>query len=475
MTTKIKLLRLVTNAAFAVLAAGPLAGQSSGSVDRFRGNLEGDGFAVREGSVQYFDPIPRYCSGEIPNAFYGNKGAPYVVGIVPGSPRGGASTPLPFEFRLAPDEAVVLIGLTPPSEQYFSYQAYLGHRWDPPKSKPDFLDKDFLGNSLGDAVNLRTIRTTGPTPFNRPVVLIFTPDQGIEARVRSALRRAGYPEAILNTVVLPSSLLKLGLGATSDTLYVLHRNALFTDPSAGERYIAQPTLRVFRATPTNTAAPNPFPVPPLRVRGSGRSELELTPAVARLRQAILSRHSGLTATDYHAHQTGNDGYDYTQRGATAVIDTRDALYLSAGYWPEYELMDDKVTLGDDEFLIAYGVNHPAAAKATYTNINVYATETAKLALGSVFSPDLKGSAQQYLDAGDPAADLLYAYKISRSCAQGERFCLQIKAPDNCSIFTLDANTALGLFFRIYLEPETHVGLAYGEVLYDRVLKLSPKP
>lgn len=382
---------------------------------------------------------------------------------------------LPYEFRLAADEAIVMIGLTPPSEQYFSYQLYLGHRLYPPKSPPDFLDKDFLGNSLGDAVNLRTIHTIGPDPFKRPVVLIFTPDKDIEARVRAALRRAGYPEAILNTVVIPSSMLKLGLDEASDTLFILHRNALFSDRNVGDEYIAQPTLRVFRVTPQSTVTPNPFPAPPLRVRGTGQTEMELTPAVARLRQAILGFYPGLTATDYYSHQVGNDSYDYTQRGATAVIDTRDALYLSSGYWPEYGLEDDKVKLGDGDFLIAYGVNQPAAGKATYTNINVYASETAKLALGSVFSPDLKGSAYPYLGPADPAADLLYAYKISRNCRENEPFCLPLKAPDDCGVFTLDSNTVLGLFFRIYLEPETNVGPAYGEILYDRVIKFSLHP
>jgi hypothetical protein len=473
MTTKIKLLSLVTLAAIASLVLGQRAGQTDDSVGRFKANLEGDGFVVKEGSAQHFDPIQRYCTGETPNGYYGNKGAPYIVDLVPGSPRGEADRPFPFEFRLAPDEAVVMIGLTPPSEQYFSYQLYLGHRLDPPKTEPDFLDKDYFGNSLGDAVNLRTIHTIGPDPFGRPVVLIFTPDKDIEARVRGALRRASYPEAIMNTVVIPSSMLKLGLDATSDTLQILHRNALFTNQSAGDQYIAQPTLRVFRATPQKAATPNPFSVPPLRVRGTGRSEMELTPAVARLRQAILSSYRWLTATDYYTNQVSYESFDYTQRGATAVIDTRDSLYLASGYWPEYGLTDDRVTLGDHDFLIAYGVNHAATGKATYTNLNVYATETAKLAVGSVFSPDFEGSADQYVGTSDPAAGLMYAYKISRYCGEGEPFCLPLKGPDNCSVFTLDSDTALGLFFRNYLEPDTNVGAAYGEILYDRVIKFSP--
>jgi hypothetical protein len=60
--------------------------------------------------------------------------------------------------------------------------------------------------SLGDAVNNATVKTIGPTPFNAPVALIFTPDQTTDGHVRAALQRAGYPAATINTVVLPSRL-----------------------------------------------------------------------------------------------------------------------------------------------------------------------------------------------------------------------------------------------------------------------------
>lgn len=472
MTTNIKLLAQMFAAVFgcATLGFGQQCGQNPGSVDKFKDNLARDGFLVRDGRAQKFDPVQNYCAGLLPNALYGNKGAPYVAALVPDSPRGEAPTPLPPEFRLAPDEAVVMIGLTPPSEQYFSYQIYLSHRLYPPKTQPDFLL-----NSLGDSVNLRTIQTIGPDPFKRPLVLVFTPDKDIEARVRDALRGADYPTSITNTVVIPSSMLKLGLGATSDTFLIAHRNALFTDPNAGDLYIANPTLRVFRVTPKNTATSNPFPTPPLRVRGTGRTEMDLAPALARLHQAILSFYGGLTATEYYTQPIANEGYDYTQRGAITLGDTRDALYLGSGYLPDYGLTEDKLKLGNDDFLIAYGLNHVALGKGTYTNINVYGSETAKLALGSVFSPDLKGSAYPYLGPGDPAADLMYAYKISRNCGENEPFCLPLKAPDQCSVFTLDSNTLLGIAFRIYLEPSTKIGPAYPEILYDRIIRFSPNP
>ncbi len=67
---------------------------------------------------------------------------------------------------------------------------------------------------------------------------------------------------------------------------------------------------------------------------------------------------------------------------------------------------------------------------------------------------------------------MYAYKVSRSCGQGEANCLPLSAP--CPRLTLGSSTILGLYFRMYLEPATKVGVAMSEILYDRVIEFSPR-
>ena len=56
----------------------------------------------------------------------------------------------------------------------------------------------------------RKILSDGGIPVPSAEV-IFTPDQGTDAHVRSALRKAGYPMSIVNTIAFPASLLNLGL------------------------------------------------------------------------------------------------------------------------------------------------------------------------------------------------------------------------------------------------------------------------
>ena len=77
-----------------------------------------------------------------------------------------------------------------------------------------------------------------------------------------------------------------------------------------------------------------------------------------------------------------------------------------------------------------------------------------------------------LTPGDPAANLMYAFKVSRNCGQ-EPNCVQLGI-DNCPRVTIGPNTILGLAFRMYLEPETKVGADLSEMLFDRVIKFSPR-
>lgn len=471
MTVKMKASCLVVFAAAlacTTFAFSQQAGQHPGSINRFEANLQRAGLRVTEGgSVQHFTPVQMYCANSpLPNALYINKGAEYLAGLVPPSPRTGAGTLIPQEFRLDPDEAVVLIGRTPPPEKYFSYQIYLVERHYEDGTR-------FLFNSTGDTINLRTIHTIGLDPFNRPVVLIFTPDMSTDSRVRAALLNAGYPAAIINTIVVPSAILKLGLDNNSDTLLIASRNALFTSPNAGDSYIQNPPFTLLRVTPPDGNTPNPFPVPTLRIRGTGHTEFDLTADLAKLRDAIITQNAGLTATEYVTQAIAFEGYDYTQRGVTSLGDTRDALYLGAGYLPDFG-SNSTLTLGDNEFLIAYGLIHAATGKATYTNVNAYASETAKLSLGSIFSNDLAGSADQYLP-GDPAANQMYVVKISRNCSEGEAYCMPLAPPDPCPRFTFEPSTQLGVIFRIYLEPGTNIGPTLPEILYDRLIKFSPNP
>lgn len=464
--------RLLTLIVSALLLLAPQAfaqraGQDPFALARFQDALRHDGFDVTPGAVVDWNLAAEWCANTpgVDTALYFNI-EPYLQVKVPESAR--APKQLNAQFKLDPREAVVLIGLTPPPEKYFSFTPYLWSRVYPDGSRKEVMA------TLGDSVNVATVETVGPTPFNAPVALIFTPDRTTEARVRAALRHSGYPAAIINTVVFPASMLHLGRGETADLLTIGIRNAIWADSTAGSDYVNNPPLKVFRVTPRTQADADAFPAPPLRIRGTGHAEMDLANKLDELRQGLIAANPGLHATDITLIPMCYEGYDLIQRGLELCGDSRDAFYVGAGI-PEYDPIN-RITLADGEFLMIYGPNHVATGKATYMNINVYASETAKLTLGAINDQNFtdKGTATPFLSAGDPAADLMYAYKISRDCG-GEANCLQIAPPEGCTRLNLDSDTLLGVFTRIYLEPATRIGPAMPEILYDHVIKFSPQP
>lgn len=435
-------------------------------VELFTELLRHDGFEVSPGTASRWDTVDLYCSGTIESAWYASN-EPYLRVQVPRSAQEQQAGTPSVDFRLNPDEAIVLVGVTPPPAKYFSYTPYLGWRTYPDGRKYAFA-------TLGDGVNNATVNTIGGKPFSAPVALIFTPDEGTDARVRSALRRAGYPTAIINTVVFPASMLRLGYDDAADELEIVLRNAIWQHDDEGEEYLENAPLQVFRVTPRpGSAVARPFDAPPLRIRGTGHSEMRLMNSLGQLRQHIIDKHQKqqpeLEATDVVPRPMCVEGYDLIQRGAPMCGDNRDAFYVTAGFLSDVDSTD--LTLDDGEFLIIYGVNHVASGKATYMNVNVYADEVARLTVAHIDDRKFHGTANPYFpDPADPVADVMYVYKVSRNC-QGEPQCLELST---CGALTLDSKTLLGIFTRVYLEPATKVGPAMPEILYDRVLKFSPR-
>ncbi len=443
---------------------------------RFQNALDHDGFDVTPGTVEVWNMAADWCDAKpgVEHAWYTNN-APYLRLMAPESAH---QSNLIQDFQLDRDEAIVLIGVTPPPVKYFAFYA-----WVTTKVYPDGKRLPVV-TSVVDPVNNATIKTTGPTPFNRPVVLIFTASQGTDARVRATLRRAGYPEAIINTVVFPASMLNLWHGEDADVFRIGMRNAIWLEgqEDAGNSYImnAPQTQHLFRVTP-RTPAPDrgsdPFPMPPLRIRGTGHTEMYLWNKLAELRKNIVAANPGLHPTDIPITvPVGYEGYDDMQRGVLVGGDARDAFCLNGGYLPEFG-STDQITLADDEFFMVFGANHVATGKATYMSINVYTgmVQDGKLAIGTVDDRDFSDTAKRYFDdPADPASDVMYAYKISRTCEGVEPPCLQLSAPQGCKRLTLDSTTVLGVLFRMYLEPATKTGAVMPEVLYDRLMKFSPR-
>ena len=443
-----------------------------GDADLFAAALEQDGFAVQEGKLQMFPIIDLYNMGLAPSCFGNNPSTPYALFFVPPPPGWVAESEDPrdvatldgktlINYRLRHDEAIVMIGRTPPACSYFSYRSYLYDRFFPATG-----ERRIVFASLGDTENLMTIRTSGTpdgqagSPFDQATIIVITADQGIDQRVRAAAQAAGFPISVINTDVIPSSLVNMGLEKDADKFVTILRLAFFQDRQAGQAFMSNIPVRVFRLTPTESMPLDPYKTPALRVRGTGdMSEFDLLGALEDLRQAILARHGSAKATELGTSVWLYEGPDAIQRGINVIGENRDTTYLRSE--------DFTLPAGPNEFLIVYGVNHAATGKATYANFGVYGAAGLN-GVGAVSNYEFAGTAEEYIP-GNPAAKYLYVWKVSRSCDGGPS-CLTV--PWGVKAYGLDLGNPGFIAFRAYLEPATKVGPSWSEIVYDRVIKFS---
>jgi hypothetical protein len=400
-------------------------------------------FAALPQNVQIKDP------SQIPNAQEKIEGWLYST---PGLMQG---------WQLNPDEALVIVTKTPPECTYFSYCGFIFYKYYEKEKQ-----RKLVWTSFNDPLNKLTIKTSGTpngakgNPFNQDTIIIVTADKGTDQRIRSAAESAGYSADIINTYVIPSSMVKLGIGPEFDTIVFGQRMALFADEKAGQEYVNAITAAI-KVIPNSRAGLDPFPAPELRVRGTGKTEVDLQPALEELRKAILAKYSSLSAKELGTYVWLSESYDAVQTETYVAGESRDTVYLRS----------DTFTLGDDpdEFTIVYGVNHGASGKATYANCNFYG-EAGWNGVAGIYSTEYEGSAEEYLP-GNPMAKYLYVCKFARSC-DSEKTCVAVPTGPKAHGVELDEPAFIG--FRAYMEPSTKVGPCYTELLYDRVIKFNKR-
>ncbi len=491
----IALLGLVTDDS----TSSPANWSALSKVDALKKTLQDAGFSLQPGQFTYWDLVQATCQGEAPRA--GNNPWPSVYLSVELPQGTGDTSQMTRYWQLGEDEAVVLVGQTPPSVRYFGYQTVAVNL--PGIQHPMFI-------AVGDAINNGTINTIGPDKYNKPIVYIVTGNRETERRVRAAALKAGYPEAIINVETISPVIAPLGVGEGGSWFALAHRLAAPLDKIAVEDYGKNPPYQAFRVTPDWPLKDDPEPVPVLRVRGTGHTEMPMYPSLKKLRQAILNEYAGMEATELDTkipqmtfapdnHEVLIDKpFASLQRGVDAWGVSRDNANLNS--YPSFRLRD-----GVDEFAIVYGANHQTTGKATYASFTLYVDEDRWFGLkdstitSNNYDADGKpgDSARRYLcprDASQCPSDVqyLYAWKIARHC-NGEPYCMELKAEfvdkDGqtyaCNLYDWykDPTTPIGPFdldamdvfvnWRTYMEPATNVGPDDNELLYDRAIYFGP--
>lgn len=458
--------------------ASSTASVSGGNVKALNAALEKGGCTLKLAPFVHVDLIQLYQAGRLANAGGNNAGAPYraVFGAIPDNivikdidQITGAqaqvdnwlyNTPgLIQGWQLNPNEALVIVTKTPPECVYFSYCGFIFYKYYEKEKQ-----QKWVWTSFNDPLNNVTIKTSGTPngekgdPFNKDTIIIVTADKATDRLIRDAALSAGYTEDIINTYVIPGSMVKLGIGPEYDTIVLGQRMALFKDEKAGQEYVNVVTAAI-RVIPGTQYKLDPLPAPKLRVRGTGVTEWDLQPALEDLRTAILTRYSNLSSKEMGTQVWLTESYDAVQTETYVAGESRDTVYLRS----------DTLTLGDgqDEFVIAYGVNHAAAGKATYANCNFYG-EKGWNGVAGIYSTEYAGSAESYLP-DNPLAKYLYVCKFVRNC-NSEKNCVTVPTGPGAFGVGLDEPAFIG--FRAYVEPSTRVGPINTELVYDRVIKFN---
>lgn len=464
----------------------------AGSVDSFKSDLQSRDFSLQEGKLEYFDLFAMSEAGLLANANYNNAGVPYLVPklpLAPGqtapplvtdAPINPANKGLYVDYRIRPDEAIVLVGQTPPKCAYFGFDGNVITRWSEQEGTPVIVFANY-----GDALNQAVIRTDGPAddPYQRNTMIIVSADKGVAESIRAAAQNAGYADDIINDYPIPSQMLKLGLDGNSDTLALVLRFAYPEDTQTGQEYLDNANMQVFRVTPNTPPESAPFDLPTSRVRGTGDfREFALTETAEQLRQSILTKYGNFAVTELVTTtffptppgqempgggiQIGTgadvvDGLVGLQENQNLHGPGRDALYLGT---TQFTLADNP-----NEFVIVYGINHAAIGRATYASFSVYGPQQAN-GVVNAWNGMYEGTAEEYLP-GNPNAKYFYVWKIARQ-ANGDPHTTEV--PFDQGIYGIDLDKPMFVGFRLYLQPETMTGPIATETYFDRVIKFSGK-
>ncbi|MFF4641106.1 hypothetical protein [Streptomyces sp. NPDC001389] len=232
-------------------------------MERFKHQLAESGYVSQSGTEGVFDLNRRFCEGAVFSAMWPNPQSPYIVSGLPEVPGQAPNTNPPATWRLRQDEAVVMIGTTPPPEEYFSF--------DLTRLKGSLPTGPLVWTSVGDPVNNATVRTQGPTPYSRSFALVITGNARTRGEVNKMLEASGLGGAT-NNLTIPPAMYRLGLDQKADQFLLGMRTAV-AEPGfekALDDYRATPPLQIMRVRPQSSSGDErkpvygPTPCPSLR-------------------------------------------------------------------------------------------------------------------------------------------------------------------------------------------------------------------
>lgn len=484
-----------------------------GSIKYFVKLLEERGFIVQKGNLSYIDLLKLASEGKIDTTFANNTGVPYATYLLPPAPdqepSPGQRPPKDYDpddphnyppnieyvapgvfYKLRPDEAIVLIGQTPPLATYFSFRSYVGFVQNKPEK--DYCDAlttgnrctgfyHFIGGSMGDQISNNSIWTdstpygTPGNPFDSSAIIITTADKGINKQMRDALAESGFNPGVMNNDNIPIDLVNMGLEKGKDTFMFAMRVANFENPDIGWDYIynLDKYFTVLRITPEKPyPAERSWSIPSLKNKEICTTEFQVVPTARDtldyLRNQIIRKYGTpeYDIVDLDLNLWILDGYEGILQDVNVLIDNRDAVYLRTG---NFELASD------DDFVIIYGINHTQTGFATYFNTSFYGEEIDNGVVGAIVTNELQYPADEYFPRGYKNDKYYYVIKMARNSEEGNEVIIPYSTGNpQGSAYGVDNNEEAYIGFRIYVNQETKVAPALFDIIWDHAILFTKK-
>ncbi|MEM6296822.1 MAG: hypothetical protein AAGA54_36490 [Myxococcota bacterium] len=447
------------------------ASSSTGGPATLEGQFERAGFVVQPGVVTTFTLDD--CA-TLTDCFGNNATTPYVLfGLPPHPDRPdevpesvvGAIPNIPetvsAAWFLESNEAVVIVGRTPPTASYYGITPYVFTR------ATDAETRYVPFASVADTLNTVTTQTATGERFDAEFSLVVAGDADVRAAATEALITAGYAEEGMNDLVFSSERVRFGLDTDADQLMLMGRVALIEDPDAAADFLEAPSFEVWRLTFAEEST-NPEAAPERTPRGDGTNEDVYRDSLDALEDAIETSlgDAAFESISVASSQTVAFAIDPEQcltSGNECLGDNTDTTYAVGPL--DVATADGTLTLGPDEAFIVYGVNHAATGKATYSNMSLY-SQARRAGVIAIADAQMEGSADRFLP-DHPDRDALWAYEIRRAC-DGRPYCAEL--PTSFPGVPIEEN--IFFIFRAYLQPGSTVSPGHAEILAERVIKVA---
>lgn len=425
-------------------------------------SLQQNGYLVRQAGIDHTNAITVCNAGYTPDCNGNNAGFPYIIINMPPTQTFDTLYNFPGIYNLRNDEAIIVIGKTPPKCKYFSYRSYLVSRFF---SAPSITRKKFYA-SLGDAKSCYSMNENVPINemFERDFAIISAADSCIAYKSKQLiLDNTNIPESDIYFDIIPAEIYKFGFSPIADWGSFLHRASIFENDSAGTEYVNNPTLEVLRVTPGTANTPVYLPNPPLTSRITGNDEFYLNEDFEYLEHALFNEYN----TDFDVSFLDPsvwlmEGYQAIQEMENVLGEVRDALYIRT----------ESFNFNEDDIIVVYGVNHTKTGKAVYTNVSCY-RDSIYAGYGGIKNTQYEKTAREYF-TDTTTADYFFIYKFARDSITNDPNVFIVPQDTANNLLGINYGGRAFMAFRAYIDTASKVGPSPQEIIFSRAMLLRQK-